>query len=361
MEDSITPNIGFTSASGLMAPSVGFTSASALAVKPVSVARHDSSSPPDLNTFEDCAQTKAEFDSFKPMPDNASHNPFSMFTSLGKQKNLFQPSAAALKTALERAKRWAAEDDDLLPDPRDDTPEKTPDVAIVPRQALLAVENVPPLTNVGPTASGSTAQSDAVSRHANVAYNVVDVPSLGEAEGGGTFRSAAHFSTPSALGSRPVQTPSTFGMAGNAFTKPFKSPLVNPSATRNSESLQHTPSLFNAVASTPTKGPKATALGALFSVANAGGPRLSSPMPIRGTPIRKVPVKKFVTPFKPGMRPGEPGHRQLKARHDAEKVDTVSGPNARVASSMSDGSRKPTRRRFFDLCMSERICAWRHS
>ena len=70
MEDSITPNIGFTSASGLVAPSVGFTSASALAVKPVSVTRHDSSSPPDLNTFEDCAQTKAEFDSFKPMPDS---------------------------------------------------------------------------------------------------------------------------------------------------------------------------------------------------------------------------------------------------------------------------------------------------
>ncbi len=28
--DSITPNIGFTAASGLVAPSVGFTSASAL-------------------------------------------------------------------------------------------------------------------------------------------------------------------------------------------------------------------------------------------------------------------------------------------------------------------------------------------
>ena len=361
MGDSISSNIGFSSASGLVAPSVGFTSASALAAKPVSVPRHGSSSPPDLNTFEDCAQTEAGFDSFKSVPDNASHNPFSMFTSLGKQKNLFQPSAAALKTALERAKRWAAEDDDLLPDPRDDAPEKTPDVAIVPRQALLAVENVPPLTSIGPTAAGSTNQSDAATRQANVNYNVVDLPSLGVAEGGGTFRSAAHFSTPSALGSRSVQTPSTFGMAGNAFTKPFKSPLVNPSTTRNSESLQHTPSLFNAVASTPTKGPKAAALGSFFSVANAGGPRFSSPMPIGGTPIRKVPVKKFVTPFKPGMRPGEPGYRQLKARHEAEMVNTASGPSARVVSSMSDSSRKPTRRRFFDLCMSEQIRAWRHS
>jgi hypothetical protein len=91
------------------------------------------------------------------------------------------------------------------------------------------------------------------------------------------------------------------------------------------------------------------------------GPSFSSPMPIRGTPMRKAPARKFVTPFKHGMRPGEPGHRQLQVRYDAERVNTASGPSARVAASMSDGSRKPTRRRFFDLSMSERIRAWQHS
>ena len=356
--DSIAPNIGFTSASGLVAPSVGFTSASALAGQPVPVTRHGSSSPPHLNTFEDCAQTETEFDPFKSMTDNASHNPFSMFTSVGKQMKLLRPSAAAMKTALEREKRWAVEDDVLLLDPQDEPPEKIPDVAIVPRQA---VENVPPLTSIDPTASGSTNQSNVVSPHVNVAYSAVDHPSLGQAEGGGIFRSAARFSTPSALGSRSVQAPSTSAMAGNVFTKPFKSPLVNPAA-RNSKNSQHTPSLFNTVASTPTKVPKAVALDSFFSIANTSESRFSFPMPIGGTPMRRAPVKKFVTPFKPGMRPGEPGHTQLKARHNAEKVNTESGPSVRVVSSMGGGgSRKPTRRRFFDLCMSERIRAWRHS
>jgi hypothetical protein len=99
------------------------------------------------------------------------------------------------------------------------------------------------------------------------------------------------------------------------------------------------------------------ALNSSFGVVNTLGSRFPSPMPIRGTPMRKAPPRKFVTPFKPGMRPGEPAHRQLQVRYDVEKVNTASGLSARVASSMSDGSRKPTRRKFFDLSMSERICA----
>jgi hypothetical protein len=79
---------------------------------------------------------------------------------------------------------------------------------------------------------------------------------------------------------------------------------------------------------------------------------LSTPMPIKGTPIRKLPVKKFVTPFKPGMRPGEPGHMQLKARHDAERASATPGPSTDSAMSPSDGARRLKRRRFFDLCMS---------
>jgi hypothetical protein len=85
---------------------------------------------------------------------------------------------------------------------------------------------------------------------------------------------------------------------------------------------------------------------------SGSGSGFSSPMPIRGTPMRKVSAKKFVTPFKPGMRPGEPGHGQFKARYDAERVSIASGPSTGVVSSISDGSRIPTRRRFFDLSMS---------
>ena len=271
-----------------------------------------------------------------------------MFTSLGKQKNLFQPSATAMRIAQEKAKHWAAEDDALFLEPQDDTPEKTPDVAVFPRQALKAVDNVSPQeTSSGPETSSSVNPSDISSHHAKVAYNVVELPSLSQAVGGGSFRSAAHFSTPSAPGRRPLQVPSTSGMAVKAFMKPFKSPLPNPSATRNLESSQHTPSLFNPVAFTPTKGPKAVVLDA-FSGSGSG---FSSLMPIRGTPMRKVSVKKFVTPFKPGMRPGEPGHRQLKPRNDAERVSIASGPSTGVVFSISEGSRIPTRRQFFDLSM----------
>jgi hypothetical protein len=356
--DSNTQNIGFTSASGLVPSPVGFTSASALAGKPVSITRHGSSSPSHMNKVEDCAHTEAEFDSFRSMPNDANHQPFSMFTSLGKQKKLFQPSAAAMRIAQERAKHWAVEDDALFREPQDDPPEKTPDVAVFPRQALQAVENVSRReTSTAPATSDTVNPNpgDTSSRNANVTYNAVDLPSLGQAGGGGTFRSAAHFSTPSAPGSRSFQAPSTSGTAVNRFTKPFKSPLPNPSAMRNSGNSQHPPSLFNSAAFTPTKGPKAVALDA-FSGSGSG---FSSPMPIRGTPMRKASVKKFVTPFKPGMRPGEPGHRQLKAHNDAERASIASGPSTGVAS-ISDGPRIPTRRRFFDLSMSYLRRAWQY-
>ncbi len=219
-----------------------------------------------MNTVEDCAHTEAEFDSFGSMPNNSGHNLLPMFTSFGKQKNLFKPSAETMRIAQERARRWAAEDGALLLDPQDDTQEQTPDVAVFPRQALQSVENVSPRDpSTSLMASGSGDQNEVASCHTNVAYNVVDLPS---AEGGAIFRSAAHFSTPSTNGSRSFQTPSTSGMAGNAFMKPFKSPRLNRRPTSRTEN-SHTPSLFNTAAFTPTKGPKAVALDSFSAVGNA--------------------------------------------------------------------------------------------
>lgn len=302
--------------------------------------------------FEDGAHTRAEFDSAGCMLNNAGHKPFSAFTSLGKQKNLFQPSADAMKTALKRAKRWAAEDGDLFLHLQDDAPEETPDVTISPCPAPLAVENLSPRrrTSTNPTASGSANKSHVVSGHESMAYNVMGHPSLGQADAGGSFRSAAHFSVPSALGTRSFQTPSRSGIEGSAFMKPFKSPLVIPSAAKDSGDSQHASSFLNTVASTPIRGSNPVALDPSFSQVSSRS-RFSTPVPMRGTPMRKAPLKKFVTPFKPGMRPGEPGHRRLKARYDAERVNTPPGLSTDGASSISDGSRKPTRRRFFDLSM----------
>lgn len=350
MGDAITASIGFTSASDLMTPSVGFASASALGGQLAPVTRYGSSSPLH-EAYEDSAQTTGS-DPFVASADSLNHLPFSGFTSFGKQKNLFQPSAAAVRKALEKAKRWAAEDDSLLPDLQDDSPEKFTNVTISSRQALQAVEKISPWgTSTGPTASGSESSNEnqTISGQAAVAYEVSELPNQGQVEPIGTFRSAACFSTPSTLARRPFQTPSVSGIEGNAATKPFKSPLLDPSALRNSVNPQRTPPLFKAVARTPTRDPKLTS--SFSGTVNTSRSKPSTPMPIRGTPIRKPPTKKFVTPFKPGMRPGEPGHMQLKARHDAERVNATPGPSTESAMSLSDGSRKPKRRRFFDLCM----------
>jgi hypothetical protein len=238
-------------------------------------------------------------------------------------------------------------DDDLFPHLQDVAPEETPDVTISPRQALLAVESLSPRrTTTNPTASGSANKSHVVSGHESMAYNVMGHPSLGQADAGGSFRSTAHFSILSALGTRSFQTPSRSGIEGSAFMKPFKSPLVNTSAAKDSGDSQHASSFLNTVASTPIRGSNSVALDPSFSQVSSRS-RFSTPVPMRGTPMRKAPAKKFVTPFKLGMRLGEPGHRQLKACYDAERVNTPSGLSTEDASSISDGSRKPTRRRFF--------------
>ena len=349
--DTVTASVGFTSASNFVTSSVGFTSASALGGQLMSVTRYGSSSPShETLAYEDSARTTVS-DPFVSSTDGPNHLPFSAFTSLGKQKKLFQPSAAAMQAALEKAKLWATEDDGLFPDLPDDSPEKIPDVIVSSRQSLQAVENFSSRgASTGPTASGSSNESQAISGRTTVAYDVSELPSLGQVEPKGSFRSAACFSTPSALERRPFQTPSVSGIKGNAATKSFKPPLLDPVGSRNSVSPQGTPPLFKTVARTPTREPKFTS--SFSGAVNTSRPILSTPAPIRGTPIRKLPAKKFVTPFKPGMRPGEPGHIRLKVRHDAERVNATPGPSTEVALSLGDGSRKPKRRRFFDLCMS---------
>ncbi|KAI0299813.1 hypothetical protein BC826DRAFT_714100 [Russula brevipes] len=338
-----------TSASDIVTPSVGFAAASTLVRQPVSITHHDSPFQPLSKTFGDAAQTEAQFDSFGCMLNNGGHELFSAFTSLGRQKNLFQPSAAAIKIAQERAKRWAAEDDDLVVDQHDDTAEKTPDVSISPRQDPIPVGNISlEEPSKGPTVSESAKEAATASVHRNVTYSVAGTSSIGQVGSGGTFQSATHFSTPSALEGRSFQTRPALGIKGNAATKPFKPPLLSLSATRNSGSTQHAPSLLKTVASTPTRGSKPAALDSFSGLVNTPGSRFSTPLPMRGTPMRKAHTKKFVTPFKPGMRPGEAGHRQLQARYDAERANNVSGPSTEGASSKSDASKKRTRQ-FFDF------------
>jgi breast cancer 2 susceptibility protein len=337
--ESVNPAIGFTSASDLVTPSVGFASASSLVDQPVSITRCGSSSLSCSQAIEDSAHTTDDFATFR---NTDSSRPLSMFTSLGK-KNVFQPSAAAMKIALEKVKRWAAEDDSLFPDLRSDPPEKGPDVTALPRQAPLALENVSPRrTDPGPATSGSTNVSD----HANVGHNIVETPGAGQLKAASTFRSAAYLSTPTAVGKHSLQTPS--GIEGSASMKSFKSPLLQSFAARNPGKPQSAPSFLHPVASTPTREPRPAILNSSSfpGVLPISGAKFSTPTPIKGTPMRKLSTKKFVTPFKAGMRPGELGQTQLRARYEAKRVGTASGLS-------TDGapSRRHTRARLFDLGM----------
>jgi hypothetical protein len=301
--------------------------------QPVSMIQHGSSSPSHSQDLEDSAYTT---DAFK-TTDNS--RPFSMFTSLGK-KNLFKPSATAIRTALERAKRWEAEDDSLI---LDDPLEKDLHITMSPRQALAA-ENIPPLrTGSSPTASGSAN----VSGHANVGCSVVDTSGAGQLEAISAFQSASSITTPTPLGNRSIQRQS--GLKGSSLMKSFKSPLHKPSATRNSGNSPSTPSVLHPRASTVTKDPRSAVLDP--SVTPISGAKFSTPLSVRGTPIRKSHAKKFVTPFKTGMRPGEVGHTESKARYDPERVSVASRFGTASAPSTTDQRVRPTRRRFFDLCM----------
>jgi hypothetical protein len=322
--------IGFTSASNLSSVLTSFASASALLRRPVSPTRRSSPSPQQSQKLDDQTHTDGRPDSFDCPGNDANVNPLAMFTSFGKKKGQFQLSAAALKAAEERAKRWEAEDDIVLAVPPDSPSDKHTDVEIPQRQALVSVENLSQRSTVTGQTVSESAKAPSVNQQ-------VGFSSASRVESGGTFRSGAHFSTPSALGNTSFQTPSVSNIKGKASLRPFKSPLISRPAVRTPGNCQILPSLLNPATSTPARQSRPAVLDSSARPAVVPTPeaRIMTPIPNRSTPIRKIPVRKFVTPFKPGMRPGEQGHAQLKATDHAR--------------STSDLTRKTTRRRFFDL------------
>ncbi len=324
-----TPMIGFISASNVPNTSVGFASAG----KYASATCHGSPSSQHSQHFGELTHTDGRFGLSEFGDNDTSLNPMLMFTSFGKKANRFQPSAAAVKEAEERAKRWDEEDDTLFVEPPDAPSDKQSGVEIPQRQALLSVEN---------HSERSTVPSQSTSGPANT---------------GGAVRLASRFSTPSTIGNTSFQTPYVSNIKGNVSLKPFKSPLLNRSAMKTPGNRQTRLSLLNP---TPTPAwenrPAASGSSAFTAVAPTSDARLTTTMPNRSTPTRKTPARKFVTPFKSGMRPGEPGRAQLKARYDAEGVNASLGPSTDGVPSTNHLTRRPTRRRFFDLSMSSCIC-----
>ncbi|KAH9170558.1 hypothetical protein EDB89DRAFT_1977289, partial [Lactarius sanguifluus] len=313
-EGSTAPIIGATSASNFSKASATFASASTLFGGPASATRRGSPSPQQSQNFHDQTHTAGGFDSFGRAGDNAGLNPLSMFTSLGKKKDLFQPSAAAIKAALEREKRWEAEEDDVV---TDDPSDKRTGVEIPQRQALLSVENISQRSNVpGQKVSGPANPPRATPGPTTSVSQQVGFSSASRVETDGSIRPATNFSTPSALGNTSFQTSSVSNIKGNASLKPFRSPLVNRSSMKTPGNRQSQPSLMNPATSTPVREYRPAALvpSALSAAPPTPEARLSTPIPNKSTPMRKTPAGKFVTPFKLGMRPGEPGRAQLQAQ-----------------------------------------------
>jgi hypothetical protein len=243
---SNAPMIGFTSASNLSNVLTSFASASALLRRPVSPTRRSSPSPQQSQNLDDPTHTDGRPDSFDCPGNDANVNPLAMFTSFGKKKDQFQLSAAALKAAEERAKRWEAEDDSFLAIPPDSPSDKHTDVEIPHRQALLPVENLSQRSTVTGQTVSETAKAPSVNQQ-------VGFSSASRVESGGTFRSGAHFSTPSALGNTSFQMPSVSNIKGKASLKPFKSPLISRPAVRTPGNRQILPSLLNPATSTPAR------------------------------------------------------------------------------------------------------------
>jgi breast cancer 2 susceptibility protein len=347
---STAPAIGFTSASNLSDALTSFAPASALLGGPASPTRRGSPSPQQSQDFDVQVHTDGRPDSFGCAANDASVNPLSMFTSFGKKKDLFQPSAAAVKAALERAKRWEAEDDSVLAVPPDALSDKHTDVELPQRQALLSVENLSQRSTVTGQIVSETANAPCAAPGPPSVSHQLGFSSASRVETGGTFRSA-NFSTPSALGNTSFQTSSVSSIKGKSSVKPFKSPLLSRSAIRAPGNRQVLPSLLNPATSTPARESRPTMSDCSTrpTVVPASEAMFTTPIPDRSTPMRKIPARKFVTPFKPGIRPGEHGHAQLKACYDAERVNTTSGPSTDNTQSTSNLTRKSTRRRYFDL------------
>lgn len=75
--------------------------------------------------------------------------------------------------------------------------------------------------------------------------------------------------------------------------------------------------------------------------------------PLKGGVTPGSTVKKFSTPFKAGMRPGEVGRMQLQKKQEAKKIEQIKPAlsfSQELAAQPSTHKGKGKERAFFDLC-----------
>ncbi|KAI0059444.1 hypothetical protein BV25DRAFT_1901580 [Artomyces pyxidatus] len=335
---------GKKSAAPLMAmgPAIGFTSAAKLAIPtPSSSQIRSRSSSPDGDShqerdFSDWFQPgpipgPVGFTTALPLVKSADLPALAFTTAKEKSLHWLAPSEAALKAAEEKMKLWEVEER-FLGEPLEENlsqaisepgpSRKDASVTSPPRKALSAVEN---------------------------SFTPARMPlNLG----------ASGFSTPSSAGNRAtVKPPSAFGSGG---VQPFRSPMMRAPAMQP----LRTPAVSNSplnprrsalsqpgLTSTPARGFRplvaATSASSALETPLRQAAFSTPPRALGVTPLRLgTGQKKFVTPFKTGMRPGEPGRTQLEAGARRQRA-AVHTPG--VANKVAVGPVRTSKKTYFDM------------
>ncbi|KAG2149643.1 hypothetical protein BD769DRAFT_1407364 [Suillus cothurnatus] len=287
----------FTKASAVL-PQVGFKSASALPIQNVDNSHRSPSPeiPPEVDysswftsdppaTFVGFQSASSRLDKTKEnVPDSTNgHSTPIGFTSVGKG-NLIVPSTAALRKAEEKIKLWQGEVDDLSSSQHSGgfVPHSLAQPSSPQRTVLGAVHNsLSPQVPDTPTPAMATRKSFEAG-----ARSTLGAPTFGVSDFKGKQRP---FKSP-LITSVPSRQP-IVGIASSTYVN---SPL-NPHRQGFASASTHMTPSSSAVPGTPVRPSPSINPGGSFR------PLGLTPRNLRGGLIKN----KFVTPFKPGVKPPE--------------------------------------------------------
>jgi breast cancer 2 susceptibility protein len=286
------------------APAIGFSTARALAERNGTASeaprRSRSLSPasdelPQKGFSDWFSTTTVPYDTPDVISDAGFQNPLAAFKSAGGRA--VAVSAAALEAAQARMRAWNEEN-------ADSTPEPTPDVLVHPI--------------AGPSTGFSQASATFASPR-QVLASVHNAPGRSkEAE-----HSASGFETPAPKLVTPTFKPPVMtDLKGKAVVKPFHSPLLTRKAAAPTSSVSSplNPRRAGVAAGFTTPARPFRPPSALVTSSAVESPVFRTPVrpsafaPALGSTARRGGglQKKFVTPFKQGMGPGELGRTQLQ-------------------------------------------------
>ncbi|KAG2076942.1 hypothetical protein BDR04DRAFT_1067282 [Suillus decipiens] len=318
----------FTKTSTVL-PSVGFKSASALPIQTVGDSHRSPSPevPPEVDYSSWFTSAPATFVGFQSaafrldkvkenvLEATVSHSTPIGFTSVGKGK-LMIPSTVALRKAEEKIKLWQEEvnDSSSSQHPGGFAPSSSAQPSSPQRTVLGAVHNsLSPQVPDTPTPAMPTRKSFETG-----ARSTLGAPTLGV----GNFKGKQKLFKSPLIASVPSRQP----ISGTASSTYVNSPLNPHRQGFASASSRMTPSI-SAVPGTPVRPP------ASANPTGAFRPLGLTPRNLRGGPVKN----KFVTPFKPGVKPPE-------LNNAASAIPSSSAPSSSLERPMYPPSATQSRR-----------------